>query len=1178
MFSSASLSVGWQHVAVSLLFCLLYLLVYPQFRERAFRFWIAGWALSSFFAFSATPGPAVPRALALLAAITGAALLVGSVLEWIGLGSRLHYLWPLGVALVCLASLGFAIAPQSAFAWWAAHLVHAGLTLAAGWLLWRCRLRAHFLPLAALSGTLLLRGLHLLDPRGLPGAVEDLFRSRLDFLLSLCVGVAMQVVVLSEIHRRTRHFDRGLHQIQVISAAAEASTGVEELFGTVLARALEHLGAPAGAIALAVREDQPPHLQVRALRGFSEGFRREPPEPELSEAWVALALSPGVHLFAADDAAYPELGRLLRSERMGGWLCVPLLLPGANRDAASPPQARGMLAAASRQAGEFTEANRRFFQSVARILCAHWERLNLAEQAGRIERQWAALLDEVQDPVLLHDDHFRIVQANATACRRLGIEPAVIAGRPLREVMRPGPAQWNHCPYCEEVAGNPNERDVNFGGYVACTASTVEGADGRPLTLHLLRDVTARRRAEEKLRDLFENMQEGAFLSTPGGRFLDFNESFRRMMGYDTREELLCADITKDLFANPMDRERLMKLLREHGAVSGFEFSMRRKDGEVIQVMESSVAVRDASGGIAAVQGFLLDVTERKRAEQEIRRRNRELLLLNSIAQTLTQPLELGELLARALRQVTDLFDLDVAAVFLFDEVSGCIERRAAVGLRARSQDWMVPRPAPAELFEQVRRTHATLLAPQALHAVRGFQNLSEEEGLHVWRMIVMWWKERVVGGLLVGSRGQNELAGAELNLLVAVGNQMAARIETTALHEATRQALETLRRTQEQLVQSEKMVAIGQLIAGVAHELNNPLTAILGYSELLGSSQEDGPQVGDFALKIAKQAQRTQKIVQSLLSFARQQKPERRAVRVNEVLEDTLALRDYDWRRSRITIHRELDHSLTSIQGDQHQLQQVFLNILNNAFDALKDAPEPRNIWVRTMAGGERVLIEITDSGPGVREPLRVFDPFYTTKPVGEGTGLGLSICYGILKEHGGEITVRNVAPQGACFSVLLPLVAPAASSEAGAPSVAAIAPGRPAHSGIRILLVDDEEAVLEVEREILRERGHAVEVAPSVAGAIEVLARAEVDVVVADYKLAGGLGGQELYAWVRQHRPGLAERVIFTFADGQTDDAANFLAAAGCPSLHKPFRVDELLAAVQQAVAPRGAPAVRE
>jgi PAS domain S-box-containing protein len=944
----------------------------------------------------------------------------------------------------------------------------------------------------------------------------------------------------------------------------------------VLEKMLAHLRATAGWIGQVMRDEKGGRLNLVRVAGFSDGFRREPPEMDLSEPWLAHAAQSDAVVFSLESDARPELRRLLRAERLGALVCAPVRSGEGGAD--GKPELHGLLAAGSVNPLEFTEADRRYLGNVAALVEVHEQRLRLAEQNARAKRQWMALLDEVEDPVLLHDDRYRIVQANASAARRLGREMGELSGLTLKEVLRPGPAHWNHCPYCEEVGGHPHERDPNFGGFLAATAAAVESLDGRPAMLHLLRDVTARRRAEEKLRDLFENMQEGAFLSTPGGRFLDFNDAFRRILGYETREELLCADIPRDLFVNAVDRERLMKLLRDHGSVSGFEFSMRRKDGEIINVMESSVAVRDASGAVVAVQGFVLDITERRRAELEVRRRNRELLLLNSIGQALSQPLELDELLARALRQLTELFDLDLAAVFLLEESSGRMERRAAVGLRSMGFVLNVPRAVPAELFEQVRRTHATVLPPQALASVRGFQGLSEEEGLQVWRVIVLWWKERVVGGLLVGSRTRSELAGADLSLLVAVGNQIAARVETTALYEATRQALETLRRTQEQLVQSEKMVALGQLISGVAHELNNPLTAILGYSELLETSPEASSQAGEFAVKIAKQAQRTQKIVQNLLSFARQQKPERRALQVNEVLEDTLALRDYDWRRCRISIHRELEPGLVEIYGDRHQLQQVFLNILNNAFDELKVCPEPRNIWVRTCREGDRVLIEVADSGPGVREPMRVFDPFYTTKPVGEGTGLGLSICYGILKEHGGEIAVRNLPSGGASFLVYLPLSLGLVSGERAEAPGQAGSPARPRASGVSILLVDDEEAVLEVEREILREKGHTVYVATNVTEATALLEKADVDVIIADFKLSGVLGGQELYGWLRHRRPGLSERLIFTFADGQTEDAAHFLAASGCASLHKPFRVEELVTAVHQALAQRGASALTE
>jgi two-component system NtrC family sensor kinase len=230
-------------------------------------------------------------------------------------------------------------------------------------------------------------------------------------------------------------------------------------------------------------------------------------------------------------------------------------------------------------------------------------------------------------------------------------------------------------------------------------------------------------------------------------------------------------------------------------------------------------------------------------------------------------------------------------------------------------------------------------------------------------------------------------------------------------------------------------MAAVGQLISGVAHELNNPLTAILGYSQLLTASPEIGPQGIEYTDKLYKQAQRTHRIVQNLLSFSRQHKPERAQVRLNQIVLDTLALRDYDLRMKNIRLHVDLAPELPVTFADPHQLQQVFLNMVNNAVDAILENSSEGDLWVRSDVKGDRLVVEFRDSGPGVREPSRVFDPFYTTKPVGKGTGLGLSICYGIVTEHGGTITVRNVQPRGASFTIEIPF-----QSGAGA--------GDPAHS----------------------------------------------------------------------------------------------------------------------------------
>jgi two-component system NtrC family sensor kinase len=242
------------------------------------------------------------------------------------------------------------------------------------------------------------------------------------------------------------------------------------------------------------------------------------------------------------------------------------------------------------------------------------------------------------------------------------------------------------------------------------------------------------------------------------------------------------------------------------------------------------------------------------------------------------------------------------------------------------------------------------------------------------------------------------------LSVLCAVANQIATTIDKGALYEKTREAYDSLRLAQEQLLQSEKMAAVGQLISGVAHELNNPLRAILGYTQLLKSGEVPAARTGEFLEKLFKQAQRTHRIVENLLSFSRQHKPARQLVQLNQILEDTLSLREYDLRGSHIVLHRDFSPTLPLVAADFHQLQQVFLNILNNSVDAILEKTFGGEIWIRTRVAGEKLIVEFTDSGPGVENPNRIFDPFYTTKPVGKGTGLGLSICYGIVKSTEGR------------------------------------------------------------------------------------------------------------------------------------------------------------------------------
>jgi two-component system, NtrC family, sensor kinase len=362
-------------------------------------------------------------------------------------------------------------------------------------------------------------------------------------------------------------------------------------------------------------------------------------------------------------------------------------------------------------------------------------------------------------------------------------------------------------------------------------------------------------------------------------------------------------------------------------------------------------------------------------------------------------------------------------------------------------------------------------------------------------------------------------------------------------------------------------MAAVGQLISGVAHELNNPLTAILGYSQLLSASGQMGPQGMEYSEKLYKQAQRTHRIVQNLLSFARQHKPERLPTMINHILEDTLALRDYDLRMSNIRVHLNLAPDLPVMSADPHQLQQVFLNMVNNAVDAILESSADGDLWVTTRSDRARVFVEFTDSGPGVQEASRVFDPFYTTKPVGKGTGLGLSICYGIVTEHGGTIRVRNLPHRGASFTIELPLDGSPSSQSGNAQTENTERPGL-------LLCVDSDPAVLQCLNGILGGHEYEVHTAKNRDEFHGVIDKYDFDVILADCDVADAHLTKSFYDWLVEQRPALSQRVIRMYTPHSQNNAFDEKAATRF-ALKKPLDKGQVLDAINVLLSARVQPA---
>jgi PAS domain S-box-containing protein len=374
-------------------------------------------------------------------------------------------------------------------------------------------------------------------------------------------------------------------------------------------------------------------------------------------------------------------------------------------------------------------------------------------------------------------------------------------------------------------------------------------------------------------------------------------------------------------------------------------------------------------------------------------------------------------------------------------------------------------------------------------------------------------------------------------------------------------------RMIQTKLVQTEKMAALGQLVSGIAHELNNPLTSIMGYAQLLLSRRLREDRFSD-AEKIYQEAERARRLVKNLLLFARETKPERRLVDLNEIVERTLALRSYELKVENISVELHLDPDLPRTAADAHQLQQVVLNLIVNAEQALQHARGSGRIWIQTRrAPGNRVALVVADDGPGIPPGLasRIFDPFFTTKPLGVGTGLGLSIAYGIVQEHGGDISVESQPGQGATFVVELPVVAPAAQPPP------AQAPARPPHRarpGRRILVVEDEPTVAQLVVDVLSEQGHQVEAVLDSQEGLYRLSQQDYDLVICDLRMPR-LDGRGFYeALVRAGSPA-HKRLFFITGDTLAPRTLEFLEKHQIPYLAKPFLVEELTLAVNRLLA---------
>ena len=597
-----------------------------------------------------------------------------------------------------------------------------------------------------------------------------------------------------------------------------------------------------------------------------------------------------------------------------------------------------------------------------------------------------------EDGIFVFDERFNILFANQVASDITGVPKSDLIGKNFFSVIGKQDREFLEGTVirgeglgkklCMEMniltpQGQSKETDV-------CIASAKSEKSGVKIYAYV-RDITVRKKyerdlknSEERLRNLFEGVRHGLFISSKEGKFLDCNQALLDMLNYSSKAECLNIDLQRDLYVNPEDRTIFQERIEKDGYVKDMEVEFKKKDGEKMTVLLTGYPIRDEKGDTVGYQGINLDITERKRIEKELRETNE--FFRNLIESS-----------------VDGIIATDMKGnIFIFN--------KGAEDLTGYSANEVIGKLHITELYPKGMAKEIMEKLRSPLYG--GVGKLSPAQFTVLNRA-----GERVpiqLSAALVYDRSGMEVATVGIFTDLRPRLQMEKKLEETHL----------------QLVSSEKMASLGKLAAGIAHEINNPLGGILIYSSLLMEDlPREDPKRQDLE-RIVQEAGRCKEIVKSLLEFARQTEPKRESVDINRAITDGLFFLENQALFHNIRITKRLDPSLPWVIGNAGQLKQVFTNIIINAAEAIHGSGE---LTITTLCSPDRtsVFVEFTDTGEGIPEEnlSRIFDPFFTTKDVGKGTGLGLATSYGIVESHDGKIGVKSKVGEGSTFTIELPV-----------------------------------------------------------------------------------------------------------------------------------------------------------
>jgi PAS domain S-box-containing protein len=597
----------------------------------------------------------------------------------------------------------------------------------------------------------------------------------------------------------------------------------------------------------------------------------------------------------------------------------------------------------------------------------------LGELIARSQRSFKELIDSFDDIAFATSLEGKLKTVNRRVTELLGIPYTDVVGHRI-----------------EEFLDEPKREDVDRGLgrflekrrwsgmvcvrlkssartlYFDCALNAIVKGDEVVGVSALARDVTEEREKERRFTELFETLQEGVYFSTPEGKLLDGNAALVQVLGYESKEELVSLDprgLNSDANQSPV----LGRSADDQGGVRTREITLRRKDGTPGIFLDTSRAVWDAGGKIVRYQGTLVDVSERREMEKALRRQE-----------------EFQRYLLESFPDLILVIDLNGRYSFVSSRIHD---------LRGYKPEDLLGKKVEEEqdYSPELLALYRDLITGRKMFGSCDY-NARHRDG--------SWRTTRASASPLFDA--ENKLSGA----IVSVRD------------------ITVEKKLEQQIIQSERLAAMGQMIGGFAHELNNPLTSILGMSELL--QEGEAPEsVRKQMVVLQQQARRAAEIVQNLMYFSRPPAPGKTPIDLGELVQRTLHLHAYSLRKSNITVDFLNQTSLPAVRGDSHQLMQVFLNLMLNSEQAMREVRDRGTLRIRLEKNEKSVAVIFQDDGPGIPPDIlpNIFDPFYTTKRPGRGTGLGLSICKAILREHNGNVEAASGPGGGAMFTVTLPV-----------------------------------------------------------------------------------------------------------------------------------------------------------